>query len=93
MKVKLMRSPLPTKKWRMVFPRIGHTDFGHPDYQDFTTHKDEARRAKFLNRFRGMIERYADDPTSPMTLSHLILWNKPTIEDSFRDYKKRFGLR
>lgn len=95
--VQLIPSPLKTKKWRMIFfrkPDIQeHTDFGFQGMSDYTIHKDEHRKQLFLKRFQRLIEKHQDDPSSAMTLSHLILWNKPTIEESFQDYKRRFRLK
>ena len=55
---------------------------------DYTKHKDEDRKKRYLNRHRKN-----ENWKSPMTagaLSRWILWNKPTLRDSIKDYKKRF---
>jgi len=92
----LQASPLKTKKWRMVFHRkkelLEYTDFGAKGMSDFTLHQDEPRRQRFLNRFQKLIKANENDPSSAMTLSHLILWNKPTLDASFQDYLKRFKM-
>lgn len=31
--------------------------YGNKDYEDFTTHKDEARRERFRTRFRGILKK------------------------------------
>ena len=33
-----------------------------------------------------------DNPITPGSLSWYILWNKPTIDESLKDYLKRFNL-
>lgn len=86
------------KKWRMVFETKDHSvlekvDFGAEGMEDFTTHKDEQRKQRFLSRFQKLIKEYENDPSAPITLSKYILWNKPTIAESLGDYKKHFGLR
>lgn len=63
--------------------------FGEVGSQDFTTHKDPERKRRYLNRHG--VEGMAD-PTDPRTLSRWLLWNKPTLEASLRDFKRRFGL-
>jgi len=85
------------KKYRMVFTTktgnaLGYTDFGFKGMSDFSLHKDEERKNRFLTRFRRLIEKNKDDPTSAMTLSTYILWNRKTIKESFKDYLKHFGL-
>jgi hypothetical protein len=95
-KVKLVPSPTKTKKWRMIFVRkpdvYDYTDFGYKGMSDYTLHQDDRRKAMFLSRFRKLIERSKEDPSSAMTLSTTILWNKPTLQESFKDYKKKFHL-
>ena len=92
----LIKSPRKNKAYRMVFTNdkhevISYTDFG--SYMDnFTLHKDVERKQRFLNRFQKLIEKYKNDPQAPMTLSTWVLWHKPTLEASIRDYKKHFGL-
>jgi hypothetical protein len=95
MMMKIMSSPRKDKKWRAVFTEGNkqHTvDFGAKFMENFTTHKDDKRKELFLSRFHKLIEKYKDDPKAPMTLSAGILWNKPTLEASIRDYKRRFHL-
>lgn len=87
--MKLIPSPNPKKKWRVIFDDDTHTDFGAKGYEDFTIHKDEERKKRYLKRHEKDLE--TNDPTKPGFLSYYILWNKPTIEASWRDYKKRFA--
>ena len=63
--------------------------FGQRGYSDFTKHKDVTRRARYLKRHMG--ENW-NDPTTPGALSKWILWNKPTLQGSIRDFKKKFNL-
>ena len=101
MEVKLIVSPRVSKKYRMIFydddnqrlKIVGYTDFGSAGMSDFIQHKDEERKDRWLKRFNKLIDKNKSDPTSAMTLSHLILWNKSTLEASYRDYKKIFNLK
>jgi hypothetical protein len=86
--MRLVDSPLKMKKWRAIFENGTHTDFGHIAYEDFTDHKDEARRTRYLNRHRK--NENWNDPYSAGALSRWILWNEPTIEKSLKDFKRRF---
>jgi hypothetical protein len=62
---------------------------GEP-YSDFTVHRDELRKERYIQRHRGR-ENWSD-PTSPGSLSRWILWNKPTLKESIADYRKKFRL-
>ena len=93
MKVKLLEiklSPLKTKKLRAYFSDGTHTDFGASAYEDFTTHHDEERKARYLNRHKSR-EDWTDFKSAG-ALSRWILWNLPTLKASISDYKKRFEL-
>ena len=87
--MQLTQSPLKTKKWRAIFSDGTHTDFGDPMYEDYTQHKDEKRRELYKQRHKKDLE--TNNPRKAGFLSYYILWNKPTIEASLRDYKKMFA--
>ena len=65
--------------------------FGAAGYSDYTKHKDKTRRARYLKRHGNMGEHW-QQPDTPGALSRWILWNKPTIQESIKDYKKRFNM-
>ncbi len=91
----IRKSHVPEKKWDAVFVKPDGreivTPFGQKGYSDFTKHKNVTRRARYLNRHRGMGENW-QDPTTAGALSRWILWDKPTFKASLADYKKRFKL-
>ncbi len=65
--------------------------FGADGYSDYTIHKDEARKQRYIDRHKS-----SEDWGNPMTagtLALFILWNKPTISASIAAYKKKFGLK
>lgn len=50
--------------------------FGHPDYEDYTIHRDEKRRQNYCARSRGIKCQGKDcDLTSPNYWSRSVLWN------------------
>jgi len=57
---------------------------------DYTKHKDSDRMKRYLSRHRKR-ENWKS-PKTPGALSRWVLWNKPSLRDSIRDYKKRFNL-
>ena len=63
--------------------------FGAANYDDFTSHGDEKRRANYLKRHAN--EDWTDETTAGCW-ARWLLWNKPTIAASIRDVNRRFGL-
>ena len=96
-KLKLLsikKSPNKEKKLRATFctkqGRIKSVDFGFFGASDYTKHKDPLRKKRYENRHRSR-ENW-NDPTSRGSLSKYILWNKPSLQASIADYKRRFKL-
>jgi hypothetical protein len=88
--VSLTASLKPKYKWLVVL-QDGQTQhsihFGARGYDDFTTHKDEKRKANYIKRHQPR-----EDWTNPLTAgfwSRWLLWNLPTIKASLADVKKR----
>ena len=92
--VEVIDSPRAGKKWRAVFNKDGrmiHTDFGASGYEDYTTHKDVARRESYLSRHKKDLD--TEDPTRAGFLSYYILWGPSTsFAENVRLYKNRFHL-
>jgi len=94
LKVVIKKSTDPKKKLMAIFSlengRTKTVHFGAAGMSDFPTHKDEARKKRYLARHRAR-----ENWNAPMTagaLSRWILWNLPTRQASIRAYKKRFNL-
>ena len=86
----LRKSRRRDKKLMLVTPeKIIH--FGGKGYSDYTIHKNPARKQMYLTRHR--IRENWKEPLTPGALSRWILWNKPSLESSVRDYEKRFNLK
>jgi hypothetical protein len=93
--LKITKSDKKDKKYMATFGNLdnGKTFIRHFGYNnpndinnDFTLHKDEARRNRYINRAKSQLK---DDPTKPAYLSMYILWNKPSFRDAVKDYQKR----
>lgn len=95
MKVVIKKSTQPKKKYMAVFTdngkKVKTTHFGSAGMSDFTKHKDEERKKRYLDRHRKN-ENWSDK-FSAGALSRWILWNKPTLRASIADYKRRFKLQ
>jgi hypothetical protein len=91
----IKKSHVAAKKYDAVFVKPDGreivTPFGQRGYSDFTKHKDVTRRGRYLRRHRGMGENW-NDPTSAGALSRWILWNKPSLRGSIKDFKTRFSI-
>ena len=78
------------KKYVATFDDGTKTHFGAKGMSDFTLHRDEERKARYIARHR--VNEDWTNPKSAGTLSRWILWNKPTLDASIKDFKKRFNL-
>jgi len=92
--ISLKKSPRDEKKYVAVFDlgngRTKTTHFGATGYSDFRTHRSEERKDSYIARHS--VRGDFNDPTSASALSRWLLWNKPTLEASLRDFKSRFNL-
>ena len=79
-----------THKYVAVFDDGKEVKFGASGYSDYTIHKDEARKERYLDRHRK--NENWNDPQTPGALSRWILWNKPSLQESINDFKRRFDL-
>ena len=63
------------KKYMIRDPNTGHMiHFGQMGFQDWTRHRNEARRQNFLRRTAHIKGNWKDNPYSPNNLSRIILW-------------------
>ena len=98
MKVDISKSKVKGKKLTAVFtwdcPNKKKTKktihFGAEGMSDFTIHKDTKRKERYLARHRKREDW--NNPKTAGALSRWILWNKPTLDGSIKDFKKRFKL-
>jgi hypothetical protein len=64
--------------------------FGAVGYSDFTKHKDEDRKQRYINRHRNKENWTKSGIDTAGFWSRWLLWNKPTIKDSYNDIKNRY---
>jgi hypothetical protein len=89
--MRIIKSPIETKKYRAIFDDGSHTDFGASGYSDYTVNKDPKKREAYLARHRST-ENW-NDYRSAGSLSRWILWGDSTsINVNYAKYKKRFNL-
>ena len=71
--------------------KIKTTHFGAKGYEDYTTHGDDERKDRYIQRHKTR-ENFADYKSAG-SLSYHILWNKPSVSLSYNDYLKKFRLK
>lgn len=84
-------SDKPMYKFYAVFAsdnKIKSVYFGSAKHSDYTIHKDKNRRNRYIQRH--LKDLRTNDPTRAGYLSMFILWNKPTLNASVNDYKRRY---
>ncbi len=79
MQIQISPSDKKEKKFKATIDKQRTVYFGSQGASDFTLHKDEARKQRYINRHRKN-----EDWTDPLTAGFYaknLLWNKPTIQE------------
>jgi hypothetical protein len=93
MKVTIKPSSKPEKKFDAVFEGDGvhkTVSFGAKGYDDFTKTKNEAQKDLYIKRHTARED--FNDPMTAGALSRWILWNRPSLQESIKDFKRRFHI-
>ena len=93
--VDIKKSSRANKKYMAIFydhnkKKVKTVHFGAIGYQDYTQHKDEFRKARYLNRHSN--ENWNDYMTAG-SLARYVLWEKPSLEEGINFFMKKFGLK
>ena len=96
MYVKIKPSDREGKKYTAIFynndkKKLKMTHFGASGYSDYTQHKDPKRKQRYIERHK--VNENWNDYMTAGSLSRFILWNKQSLQDSIKDYAKRFNLK
>ena len=57
---------------------------------DFTIHKDEDRKNRYINRHKKNEDWGKSGIDTAGFWSRWLLWNKPTIKESYQDIKRKY---
>ena len=95
MKVKITDSTNPKKKLMAIFlddnnKKVKTSHFGQAGADDYTITNDKEQRTRYRIRHKKDLD--TNDYKKAGYLSWFLLWNKPTLTESIKDYKKRFNL-
>lgn len=88
----LAPSDIESKKF-MVYTPKGWIDFGAKGYSDYTIHKDDDRKKRYIKRHQKRENWNKSGINTAGFWSRWLLWNKPTLEESIKDVEDRFGIR
>jgi Tfp pilus assembly protein FimT len=84
------KSDRPDKKYFIITNDNKKIYFGQASASDFTLHKDEARKQRYINRHKKN-ENWNNKDTAGFW-SRWLLWEKPTIKESYDNIKKKFNI-
>jgi len=73
MRVKIIRSPNPRKKFRAILEDGRTVDFGARGYSDYTKHKNPSRMRSYVLRHGGQIPRRIIAERDPKKIQDLML--------------------
>ena len=82
---------LSSKKYYIITNDNKKVYFGAAGYSDFTIHKDEERKLRYIKRHNNENWSKSGINSAGFWSKHL-LWNLPTISASYQDIKKRFNI-
>lgn len=90
----LIRSPNKNKKYRIVTPEFISVDFGQAGASDYTIHKDQDRKYRYISRHIKREYKFWDKSgiQTPSFWSRWLLWNLPTLEESIKDIENKFNI-
>jgi len=90
--ISIKRSNKSGKKLMATFETNGRKKvihFGQASASDYTKHHDRTRRNRYI--FRHLKDYRTGDPSRAGFLSMFVLWNKPSLQASIADYKRRLN--
>jgi len=96
MKLKIVKSHLPAKKYDAIFTyddgKTKTVPFGDSNYSDYTIHRDKERRRLYI--LRHSRSEHFNDYISRGSLSLHLLWGTSTsLRENIKSFKKRFNLK
>lgn len=91
--LRIVKSDRKDKKFMAIFETIKGRKvihFGAVGYSDYTIHKDNERKARYIARHKNNEDW--TKPDNPGSLSRWLLWNKTTLDESLKDFRRRFNI-
>ena len=88
LEIVITKSKTKDKKYDAIIDGRKTIHFGAKGYSDFTIHKDEERKDRYINRHKKT-ENWNNPKTAGFYAKN-ILWNKKSVKASVEDTNKRF---
>lgn len=89
--MRIIESPLKTKKYQAIFNDGKKVSFGARGYLDYTQHHDKERRERYLTRHRANEDW--NNPKTAGALSRWLLWGDSTsLATNVAAFNRRFGV-
>ena len=94
MNIIIKKSSQPNKKFTAVIDNKKQVHFGGikengKPYSDFTQHRDEERKNRYLQRHK---KDHFNNPLYPSFYSTNLLWNKKTLSESIKDTNRKYNV-
>jgi hypothetical protein len=92
--IRIEQARSPNKKYLAVYNDGTEVEFGHPDYLDYTQHRDDNRKRLYLARSLPMLERIMNQKSteefvrSPVFLSYFVTWSSKSLNQGIRNANK-----
>lgn len=95
--IELRDSPIVGKKWEVkLFNKEGEklktVQFGQAGAEDFTIHKDEERKQRYIDRHKKREDWTKSGIDTAGFWSRWLTWNKETISASISDIENKFNV-
>lgn len=87
--ITISKSDKPNKKYKASVNNK-NIHFGAASYSDFTKHKDEERKERYINRHKKNEDWTKSGIDTAGFYSRYVLWNKPSIKQSIDDLNKKY---
>ena len=88
----IKRSNRKNKKWMVILPSGKKIHYGAIGYSDYTKHKDNKRKERYLARHRKREDWTKNGIDTAGFWSRYHLWNKPNNIDSLQDIADEFDI-
>jgi hypothetical protein len=83
-------SDKPEKKYYIITKDNKRVYFGQASASDFTKHKNEERKNRYILRHQKNEDWGKSGIDTAGFWSRWLLWNKPTIKESYQDIKRKY---
>ena len=90
MNIEISKSNKKDKKLMAVIDGKKTIHFGQAGASDFTKHKDEDRKARYIDRHQRREDWGKTGVDTAGFMSKHLLWNKPTLQSSVNDLNKKY---